>query len=680
MSTIESNLKNQPIVLISVLSQPVTTPPPSVLISTASSLTPNTSSPAIFHDDKPIEKYYKKNKQILFEFDQIVKDIRFQLNEQLKCLEQRIETQLSILSEVQEYFRRRSDVEFDYAKNLDNLHKQIGQRHRAQKARRETWIFQSIYKLWDTIVQDTRTHVKYHTIMSDICGKYMYDKFNEIAEDTRRMFMKCKSVGLASHEDIYKVLNELKSTMKTYHQYQSESKQAEQKLSNILQQIAKIKSAKKQKTMEKRVEKRQMKYTETKVKAFKARNDYLMTIESVNAALQKYCSDDVPDLIDCMNFGFHTSIAKCIQMYLSAQENIKRGRQITIETLNRAIADLDTIVDKQKYLEYYSSIFTIPKRIKFEPHKGDEVSTVNAQVLIRDEMQSRFIQMQNRLASLKTENDEIFKTIEATEQSLMENITTKNSDVSDLFKDLNLPQNNSKNARKEIEDYYVEFKYDLYTREQLFKFCDQGKRYVECVNKRLQCCDLKSEHAGALAAFEVGLQQAGWRLGRYCAGLGGSTIIQYKCKTTTLPPAKTTTTTSSTTSTIPPCEAGKECNEILDDRLKFETTWSVQEKIQWCKAVTDYIQCAGKHITNCSIIEVRDDVEQLSNFMEYIMKQANLNCHGGFYGCDHAVTDVRCLQTARKFYSGEAFDSAAKNLIIKSYLFFTIALIWWWNR
>jgi hypothetical protein len=32
---------------------------------------------------------------------------------------------------------------------------------------------------------------------------------------------------------------------------------------------------------------------------------------------------------------------------------------------------------------------------------------VNAQVLIRDEMQSRFIQMQNRLAGLKIENDEV---------------------------------------------------------------------------------------------------------------------------------------------------------------------------------------------------------------------------------------------------------------------------------
>ena len=171
-----------------------------------------------------------------------------------------------------------------------------------------------------------------------------------------------------------------------------------------------------------------MKYTETKVKAFKARNDYLMAIESVNAALHAYCSHDVPDLIDCMNFGFHTSIAKAIQMYLSAQENIKRGRQAyvfvislgfsllfidrrcscrTIDTFNRAIGDLDTVVDKQKYLEYYNAIFTIPRRIKFEPHKGDEVSQVNAQVLIRDEMQSRFIQMQTRLAALKTENDEV---------------------------------------------------------------------------------------------------------------------------------------------------------------------------------------------------------------------------------------------------------------------------------
>ncbi|CAF1490729.1 unnamed protein product [Rotaria sordida] len=75
MSTIETNLKNQPIVSISVSPQAIKSlPPPSLSISTTSSLTPNTSSATIFYDDKQIEKTYKKGKQILFEFDQIVKD------------------------------------------------------------------------------------------------------------------------------------------------------------------------------------------------------------------------------------------------------------------------------------------------------------------------------------------------------------------------------------------------------------------------------------------------------------------------------------------------------------------------------------------------------------------------------------------------------------------------------
>lgn len=92
----------------------------------------------------------------------------------------------------------------------------------------------------------------------------------------------------------------------------------------------------------------------------------------------------------------------------------------SIDTLNRGIGDLDTVVDKEKYLEFYNAIFIIPRRIKFEPHKGDEVSQVNAQVLIRDEMQSRFIQMQSRLAVLKTENDEVSEEEEIPISKLMD--------------------------------------------------------------------------------------------------------------------------------------------------------------------------------------------------------------------------------------------------------------------
>ena len=150
--------------------------------------------------------------------------------------------------------------------------------------------------------------------------------------------------------------------MKTYHEYQSESKQAEAKLKYVQSQKPKYekqKSKKKLKHYEKQVEKRLQKYTETKVKAFKARNEYILSIDSANACISKFCSEDIGDLVDCMDFGFHASLAKCIYMYLSAQENIKRSRQMTCDNLNRSIGDLDSNADKINYLEYFSPVFKI---------------------------------------------------------------------------------------------------------------------------------------------------------------------------------------------------------------------------------------------------------------------------------------------------------------------------------
>lgn len=146
-------------------------------------------------------------------------------------------------------------------------------------------------------------------------------------------------------------------------------------------------------------------------------------------------------------------------MYLSAQDNIKRSRQQTVDTISRSIGDLDSNSDKQNYLDYFQFIFNIQKKFQFEAHKGDEVSQVNAQSLIRYEMEKRFDQLDVRLKTLKTENDEIFKTIEATEQSLLNYFDVKNCDMSDLFRDLNIPnqhQGQSKQKRLEIEDYYVQ--------------------------------------------------------------------------------------------------------------------------------------------------------------------------------------------------------------------------------
>ena len=56
-----------------------------------------------------------------------------QLSEQLRCLDVRMESQVAVVTELQDYFRRRAEVELDYSKNLDKLAKSLQLRHKEQK-------------------------------------------------------------------------------------------------------------------------------------------------------------------------------------------------------------------------------------------------------------------------------------------------------------------------------------------------------------------------------------------------------------------------------------------------------------------------------------------------------------------------------------------------------------------
>lgn len=74
-------------------------------------------------------------KEIFFNFYSflIFADIRLQLNEQLRCLDVRMESQVSLIQELQDFFRRRGEVELDYSKSLDKLAKSLLLRHKEQK-------------------------------------------------------------------------------------------------------------------------------------------------------------------------------------------------------------------------------------------------------------------------------------------------------------------------------------------------------------------------------------------------------------------------------------------------------------------------------------------------------------------------------------------------------------------
>jgi hypothetical protein len=98
-------------------------------------------------------------------------------------------------------------------------------------------------------------------------------------------------------------------------------------------------------------------------------------------------------------------------------------------------------------------------------------------------------------------------------------------------------------------------KTELYTKEQLFAFCDAGKTYSDCINQRLHCCDMRVEYATALASLDAQLKRNAWRTAKYCVGISETNSIRYRCITTS--GFTQTSTPRPTTTPIPICDVEK---------------------------------------------------------------------------------------------------------------------------
>ena len=118
---------------------------------------------------------------------------------------------------------------------------------------------------------------------------------------------------------------------------------------------------------------RKNKYFDAKLKALKAKNEYILCLESANATIHKYFVDDVSDLIDCMDFGFHQCIKRSLYMHTTAEEGRIKSLQTGTDTLSSIINSMDSRHDKQRFLEFNHSAFMVPKKFEFQGQK-DEVS------------------------------------------------------------------------------------------------------------------------------------------------------------------------------------------------------------------------------------------------------------------------------------------------------------------
>nr|KAF6310672.1 hypothetical protein mMyoMyo1_008732 [Myotis myotis] len=334
---------------------------------------------------------FKKDKEIIAEYEAQIKEIRTQLVEQFKCLEQQSESRLQLLQDLQEFFRRKAEIELEYSRSLEKLAERFSSKIRSSREhqfKKDQYLLSPV-NCWYLVLHQTRRESRDHATLNDIFMNNVIVRLSQISEDVIRLFKKSKEIGLQMHEELLKVTNELYT--------------------------------------------RQAKYSENKLKCTKARNDYLLNLAATNAAISKYYIHDVSDLIDCCDLGFHASLARTFRTYLSAEYNLETSRHEGLDVIENAVDNLDSRSDKHTVMDMYNQVFCPPLKFEFQPHMGDEVCQVSAQQPVQTELLMRYHQLQSRLATLKIENEEVRKTLDATMQTLQDMLTVEDFDVSDAF-------------------------------------------------------------------------------------------------------------------------------------------------------------------------------------------------------------------------------------------------------
>uniref|UniRef100_A0A9J7Z2D9 SLIT-ROBO Rho GTPase-activating protein 2 n=1 Tax=Cyprinus carpio carpio TaxID=630221 RepID=A0A9J7Z2D9_CYPCA len=406
---------------------------------------------------------FRKDKEIIAEYETQVKEIRAQLVEQLKCLDQQCELRVQLLQDLQDVFRKKAEIEMDYSRNLEKLAERFLAKTRYTKDpqfKKEQNVLSPV-NCWNLLLSQVKRESRDHATLSDLYLNNIIPRFAQVSEDSGRLFKKSKEVGLQLQEDLMKVLNELYTVMKTYHMYNMDSINAESKLKEAEKQeekqmsrsvrhedrqtprspdsLTNIKIEEKHvrrssvKKIEKMKEKRQAKYTENKLKAIKARNEYLLALEATNSCVFKYYIHDLSDLIDCCDLGYHASLNRALRTYLSAEFNVETSKHSGLETIENAAENLEANADKQRLMETYNNVFCPPMRFDFQSHMGDMVGHMCAQLPVQGELIQRCQQLQSRLSTLKIENEEVKKTMEATLQTIQDMVTIEDFDVTDCF-------------------------------------------------------------------------------------------------------------------------------------------------------------------------------------------------------------------------------------------------------
>ena len=107
------------------------------------------------------------------------------MEDHLTCLDSRLEQQKTEISDIQDYFKKRADIEKKYSKDLEGLSKSIYNKHRDTLKNENAPSSTAVLR---ELVKETKKTAKNHSVVEEIFGAEMQGRFYKISGDIGRIY------------------------------------------------------------------------------------------------------------------------------------------------------------------------------------------------------------------------------------------------------------------------------------------------------------------------------------------------------------------------------------------------------------------------------------------------------------------------------------------------------------
>ncbi|CAO2621296.1 Rho GTPase-activating protein 4 [Lemmus lemmus] len=160
----------------------------------------------------------RRERGLQAEYEAQVKGMRWQLSEQLHCLELQGELRRDLLQELAEFMRRRAEVELEYSRGLDKLAERFASRSgrlggsgREQQSFRKEPTLLSPLHCWAVLLEHTRQQSRESATLGEVLAGPLVQRLSHIAEDVGRIVKKSKDLVQQLQDKLLEVVSELQT-------------------------------------------------------------------------------------------------------------------------------------------------------------------------------------------------------------------------------------------------------------------------------------------------------------------------------------------------------------------------------------------------------------------------------------------------------------------------------------